>query len=101
VRLVVDTGIHAFEWPRHAVIEKLEESGIPTMEAVIEADRYISWPGQALSYMLGELAIQRWRSDASKRLGSRFSLAGFHDRLLALGSLPLSVLEHEMQSIDG
>jgi uncharacterized protein (DUF885 family) len=100
-RLVVDTGIHAFQWSREAAIEELERSGLPTVEAVIEADRYIAWPGQALSYRLGHLAIERWREAATKRLGGRFSLAAFHDHLLSLGSLPLSILEREMQGFDG
>jgi uncharacterized protein (DUF885 family) len=95
-RLVVDTGIHAFQWNREAVIDELEKAGIPTMEAVIETDRYIAWPGQALSYKLGQLAIERWRAEAAQRLGTNFSLTAFHDRLLALGSLPLPVLEREI-----
>jgi uncharacterized protein (DUF885 family) len=100
-RLVVDTGIHAFRWSRDAVIDELQRSGLPNMEAVIEADRYIAWPGQALSYKLGQLAIERWRQAASKRLGNRFTLAAFHDRLLSLGSIPLSILEREIGASGG
>jgi uncharacterized protein (DUF885 family) len=100
-RLVVDTGIHAFRMDRDTAIGHLEAAGIPKMEAVIEVDRYIAWPGQALTYKLGQIAIERWRADTSARLGDRFSLKAFHDRLLSLGSLPLSILEVEMGRFDG
>ena len=94
-RLIVDTGIHAFGWDRDRAIRQMEEAGVPHLDAVIEVDRYIALPGQALAYMIGQLEIQRWRSEAAEREGTRFSLRGFHDRLLALGSLPLSALDRE------
>lgn len=97
-RLIVDTGIHALGWDRERAIKQMMESGTPRADAEIEVDRYISWPGQALAYMIGQLEIQRWRADAAKRAGSSFALKGFHDRLLALGSLPLGVLERELRS---
>jgi uncharacterized protein (DUF885 family) len=97
-RLVVDTGIHALGWDRDRSIATLEEAGVPTVDATVETDRYIAMPGQALSYKLGQIEIERWRAEAADREGSSFSLPGFHDRLLALGSLPLPALDREMQS---
>jgi uncharacterized protein (DUF885 family) len=93
-RLVVDTGIHAFGWDRERAIDTLASSGIPGAVAVREVDRYVSIPGQALCYKLGQLEIERWRADASRRPG--FSLPEFHDRLLSLGSLPLPTLRREV-----
>jgi len=95
-RLIVDTGIHAFGWPRQRAIEQLEDAGVPHTDAVIETDRYITLPGQALSYKIGQFEIERQRAEAAKRLGDAFSLAEFHDRLLALGSLPLPALRREL-----
>ena len=93
-RLVVDTGIHALGWSRDHAIAKLEEAGVPNTDAIIEIDRYITMPGQALSYKIGQLEIERWRAQAASRDG--FSLKAFHDRLLSLGSLPLPALEREL-----
>ncbi len=95
-RLIVDTGIHAFAWSRENSIAKLEEAGVPRTDAVIETDRYIALPGQALAYKIGQLEIERQRAEATKRLGADFSLPAFHDRLLALGSLPLTALQREL-----
>ncbi|MDP8955723.1 MAG: DUF885 domain-containing protein [Actinomycetota bacterium] len=95
-RLIVDTGIHAFGWDRDRSIRQLQEAGVPSVDAVIEVDRYIAWPGQALAYKIGQFEIERWRGDAEKRQGPEFSLRNFHDRLLALGSLPLPALEREL-----
>jgi len=95
-RLVVDTGIHALGWDRDRSIAALEAAGAPRVDATIETDRYIATPGQALAYKLGQIEIQRWRAQASEREGVAFSLAGFHDRLLELGSLPLPALEREL-----
>jgi prolyl oligopeptidase len=95
-RLIVDTGIHALGWDRDRAIHQLEEAGVPHLDAVIETDRYISWPGQALSYKIGQLEIERWRRNAEEREGSAFSLSDFHDKLLALGSLPLPSLQREL-----
>lgn len=96
-RLVVDTGIHAFAWTRDQAIDQLEEAGVPHVDAVIETDRYITLPGQALSYKIGQFEIEQQRANAAKRDGTSFSLAAFHDRLLALGSLPLSALRRELE----
>jgi len=95
-RLVVDTGIHALGWTRERAIETLEGAGVPAVEATIETDRYITMPGQALSYKIGQFEIERQRAAASEREGAAFSLRAFHDRLLALGSLPLAALRREL-----
>jgi hypothetical protein len=93
-RLVVDTGIHALSWDRdRAVATLLEATGDARSSAEIEVDRYICWPGQALSYMVGQLEIERWRSTLARREGDGFSPQAFHDRLLSLGSLPLESLQ--------
>jgi uncharacterized protein (DUF885 family) len=97
-RLIVDTGIHALGWDRARAVRQMMDGGTPKADSEIEVDRYISWPGQALAYMVGQLEIQRWRAEAAKRAGSSFGLKDFHDRLLALGSLPLGVLERELQA---
>jgi uncharacterized protein (DUF885 family) len=94
-RLVVDTGIHAFGWTRDRAIELLEEAGVPHVDAVIETDRYIATPGQALAYKIGQFEIERRRAEAVDGTGTS-SLPAFHDRLLALGSLPLSALRREL-----
>jgi len=94
VRLVVDTGIHAKGWSRDQVVEFMRKSGSvdePTIQT--ETDRYISWPGQALSYKLGQLKIRELRDRAQKELGSRFDIRGFHDEILNGGALPLDLLE--------
>jgi uncharacterized protein (DUF885 family) len=95
-RLIVDSGIHALGWDRERAIAQMERGGTHRMDAEIEVDRYISWPGQALAYMIGQLEIQRWRAEASARLGEAFDVRAFHDRLLSLGSLPLATLEREV-----
>ncbi len=95
-RLVVDTGIHAFGWSRERSIALLEQAGVPHTDAVIETDRYITMPGQALSYKIGQFEIQRQREAATAREGAAFSLRDFHDRLLALGTLPLPALRREL-----
>ncbi|MFB3739382.1 MAG: DUF885 family protein [Candidatus Velamenicoccus archaeovorus] len=97
VRLIVDTGIHALGWSRERAIAKLEEAGVPHTDAVIETDRYITLPGQALSYKIGQFEIEERRAEAARREGADFSLPAFHDRLLALGSLPLPALRRELQ----
>ena len=97
-RLVTDTGIHALGWTRDASIEALEEAGVPHTDAVIEIDRYIAMPGQALSYKLGELTIRRLRAEAERELGTKFDLRGFHSTLLAMGAVPLPVLETRMRA---
>jgi uncharacterized protein (DUF885 family) len=97
-RLVVDTGMHALGWTREQSIATLEEAGVPATDAAIETDRYITLPGQALSYKIGQLEVERWRREAAEREGDGFDLKRFHDRLLALGSLPLAALERELST---
>ena len=93
-RLVVDTGLHALGWSRAQVVEfLLANTATPAVEVEPEADRYIAAPGQALSYMVGRLEIQRIRADAEQRLGERFDVRAFHDTVLGSGPLPLTVLD--------
>jgi uncharacterized protein (DUF885 family) len=94
-RLVVDTGIHAFGWDRQRAVDLLASAGVPRHVAEGEIDRYITMPGQALAYKVGQIEIERWRREAEARQPG-FSLAAFHDRLLELGSLPLPVVEREL-----
>ncbi|MDE2012636.1 MAG: DUF885 family protein [Alphaproteobacteria bacterium] len=92
-RLVVDTGIHAQGWSRQQAIDYLlKYTTLPTHEAETEVDRYISWPGQALSYYLGAMAIRQDREKAEQALGPKFNICAFHDEVLSLGSVPLPVL---------
>jgi uncharacterized protein (DUF885 family) len=88
-RLVTDSGIHALGWSRESAVATLEDSGQTHTDSVIEVDRYIGMPGQALCYMTGMIEIQRARAAESARLGADFSLKDFHDRVLELGEVPL------------
>lgn len=98
-RLVVDTGIHAMGWSRAQAIDFMMENTALTRENIEnEVDRYISWPGQALGYKLGQLEILRLRAEAKERLGPRFSLPDFHDALLGQGPLPLPILRHQLEA---
>ncbi len=93
-RLVVDTGLHAFGWSRERAIEFLAaNTSLPLVEATTEIDRYISWPGQALSYYVGFAKIRELRARAERELGQRFDVRSFHDELLRHGPVPLPVLE--------
>jgi uncharacterized protein (DUF885 family) len=92
-RLVVDTGIHAQGWTREQALDYLRQyTALPEREIGTEVDRYIAWPGQALSYYLGERAILEGRARAEQALGPRFNIRAFHDAVLELGSVPLPVL---------
>ena len=95
-RLVVDTGMHALRWDRQRSIDFLLDTGLSETDAVIETDRYIAWPGQALSYMIGCREIERLRREISTRDGSNFDLRAFHDAVLGHGSLPLATLAREL-----
>jgi uncharacterized protein (DUF885 family) len=98
-RLVIDTGIHRYGWSRQQAIDYLAgHTALSQHEVETEVDRYISWPGQALSYKLGELTIRKLRSEAESALGPRFDKRAFHDRILAMGAVPLSVLEDQMRA---
>ena len=95
-RLVVDTGLHALRWTRQQSIDFLLETGLSETDATIETDRYIAWPGQALTYMIGCREIEKLRRELTARDGSAFDLRGFHDQVLAHGSLPLATLTREL-----
>jgi len=98
VRLVVDTGIHAFGWSREQAIDYLAKRTALTDKAVQDQiDRYISWPGQALSYKIGELKIRELRKRVEKKQGSNFDIRVFHDAIIGNGSLPLAVLEEVIE----
>lgn len=96
-RLVVDSGLHAMGWTREQAIAVMHERGsLPMVDAEIEVDRYTVWPGQALSYKLGQREIERARADVATALGDRFDLRAFHDEVLGHGSLPLATLRREI-----
>jgi uncharacterized protein (DUF885 family) len=95
-RLVVDTGLHALRWPRQRSIDFLRGAGLGDTDAVIETDRYICWPGQALTYKIGQREIERLRAEIQKRDGSAFDVRAFHDAVLGHGSLPLATLAREL-----
>lgn len=94
VRLVVDTGIHAFGWSRQQAIDYLGQHTALTAKSVEDQiDRYISWPSQALSYKMGEIKIRQLRAKAEGVLGNQFDIRSFHDTVIGQGSLPMAVLE--------
>ena len=98
-RLVVDTGIHAKGWNKaRAVAFMRENTALSAANIDAEVNRYISWPGQALGYKVGELKIKELRARAEKALGAKFDLRRFHDALLLQGSVPLDVLERQIDA---
>ncbi|KRG68395.1 DUF885 domain-containing protein [Pseudoxanthomonas dokdonensis] len=97
-RLVIDTGIHHSGWSRDQAIAYLRDhSALSEHEVETEVDRYISWPGQALSYKLGEITIVKLRAEAEKELGADFDIKAFHDAVLRQGSVTLPVLESQIR----
>lgn len=94
MRLVVDTGLHAFEWDRQRAIDYMTaNSALSAHNIRSEVDRYIGWPGQATGYLIGQLKIRELRAKAETRLGDTFDLRAFHDAVLESGAIPLPVLE--------
>ena len=98
-RLVVDTGIHAKGWSREEVVEYMSENtALSIHEINTETDRYISWPGQALSYKIGELKIRELRKKAEKELESEFYIRDFHEVVLEQGTVTLAILEQRINT---
>ena len=96
-RLVVDTGIHAFSWTRDQVIDYMSKNTALSLHEInTETDRYIGWPGQALSYKIGELKIRELRKKAEQELGDKFDIRDFHEVILAQGTVTLPILEQQV-----
>jgi len=99
IRLVVDTGLHSKKWTRDQVVQYFRDhSAIDEVEIQAETDRYIVWPGQALSYKLGQLKILELRERAQRELGAKFDIRAFHDEVLGAGALPLGELELRIET---
>jgi uncharacterized protein (DUF885 family) len=97
IRLVVDTGMHTKGWTREQAIQfSLDHEAEPESSIIAEIERYMAWPGQALSYKIGQLKIRELRARAEKQLGSRFDVREFHDRVLESGCVPLRLLEQKI-----
>jgi uncharacterized protein (DUF885 family) len=98
VRLVVDTGMHSMGWTRQQAIDFFRENtGKTNQDITVEVDRYIVWPGQALAYKIGQMKVRELRTEAEKKLGTKFDVRKFHDAVLENGAVPLSVLEAHMK----
>jgi uncharacterized protein (DUF885 family) len=97
-RLIVDTGIHALRKDRAWGVRTLLDAGLTETDASIETDRYITWPGQALTYKIGQREIERLRRELTARDGAAFDIRAFHDEVLGHGSLPLATLARELPS---
>lgn len=99
IRLVVDTGMHSLGWSREQAVNLfLENTAKSRLDIENEVDRYISWPGQALAYKIGELKIQELRSRAEKTLGNKFDIREFHEAVLGHGAVTLDVLEEQIDA---
>lgn len=96
-RLVVDTGVHAKGWTREQMLDYMaKNTALSIHEVTTETDRYISWPGQALSYKIGEIKIRELRNKAEKTLGSKFNIREFHEVILEEGTVTLSIMERRI-----
>lgn len=99
IRLVVDTGMHYLGWSRQQAIDFFKENaGKSEHDIVVEIDRYIVWPGQALAYKIGELKIKELRAYAEETLGDGFDIRAFHDEVLGRGAVPLNVLDTNVRA---
>jgi uncharacterized protein (DUF885 family) len=97
VRLVVDTGLHSMGWTRDQAIAFFRANAAKAdQDIIVEVDRYIVWPGQALGYKMGQMKIRELRTNAEHQLGSRFDVRQFHDVVLEQGAVPLDVLERQV-----
>jgi len=98
-RLVVDTGVHAKGWTRQQMLDYMaENTALSIHEVTTETDRYISWPGQALSYKIGEIKIRELRKKAEFALGEKFDIREFHEVILEEGTVTLSIMEKRMDA---
>ena len=98
MRLVVDTGLHAYGWSREQAIDyMLTHSAMSRTDATAEVERYIVYPGQALAYKVGSLTIQRLRKEAEQALGPRFDIRAFHRQVLGTGGIPMAILEAKIK----
>jgi uncharacterized protein (DUF885 family) len=98
-RLVVDTGLHAKGWSRQQAIDYMTDNSILAENNIEnEVDRYITWPGQALAYKLGQMEILKLRDEAKTKLGSRFDIKAFHDAVLGNGAVALPVLRQQVEA---
>jgi uncharacterized protein (DUF885 family) len=99
IRLVVDTGLHSMGWTRDQAIHFFRENAAKTdQDIIVEVDRYIVWPGQALGYKIGQLKIRELRTKAEQQLGPKFDIRRFHDVVLGQGAIPLDLLERQVNS---
>ncbi len=99
VRLVVDTGLHSMNWTRQQAIDFFTANAAKTeQDIIVEVDRYIAWPGQALGYKIGQMKIRELRGASARQMGNRFDLRGFHDTVLGEGAVPLDVLEARVKA---
>jgi uncharacterized protein (DUF885 family) len=99
IRLVVDTGLHSMGWTREQAVDFFRSNAAKTdQDIIVEIDRYIVWPGQALGYKMGQIKIRELRTDAERTLGPHFDVRAFHDVVLGQGAVPLDVLERQVKA---